>query len=65
MVLRRLIAWFRQSRLSQPQKAPEAPSDGGAFDQNEFGRLLNSGKTEDLQKSRAPSAAGKTFGFEP
>jgi hypothetical protein len=32
------------------QKVPEAAEDHAAFDRNEFGRLLNSGKTEDLQK---------------
>jgi hypothetical protein len=34
----------------RPQEAAEAHSDGGPLDLNEFGRLLNSGKTEDLQK---------------
>jgi hypothetical protein len=51
MILRRLMAWFRMPRSSpRPQEAAEAHSDGGPLDLNEFGRLLNSGKTEDLQK---------------
>jgi hypothetical protein len=44
------MAWFRRPRPPRPQKAPEAQGDGGPLDLNEFGRLLNSGKTEDLQK---------------
>jgi len=50
MMLRRLIAWFRRPRPPRSQKAPQAANDCAAFDLNEFGRLLNSGKTEDLQK---------------
>jgi hypothetical protein len=50
MILRRLIAWFRRPRPPRSQKVPEAAEDHAAFDRNEFGRLLNSGKTEDLQK---------------
>jgi hypothetical protein len=50
MIFRRLMAWFRRPRPPRPQKAPEAQGDGGPLDLNEFGRLLNSGKTEDLQK---------------
>jgi hypothetical protein len=50
MMLRRLIAWFRWPRPPRSQKAPQAANDCAAFDLNEFGRLLNSGKTEDLQK---------------
>jgi hypothetical protein len=51
MILRRLIAWFRRSQPLRSQKALLA-SDGAAFDLDEFERLLNSGKTEDLQKNR-------------
>jgi hypothetical protein len=48
MILRRLITWFRQP--GSP-KAPEAHGDAdGPLDLNEFGRLLTSGKAEDLQK---------------
>jgi len=50
MILRRLIAWFRRSQPLRSQKEPELADGGAAFDLNEFGRLLNSGKTEDLQK---------------
>jgi hypothetical protein len=50
MILRRLMAWFRRSQPLRSEKAPEPANDGAAFDLNEFGRLLNSGKTEDLQK---------------
>jgi hypothetical protein len=50
MILRRFLAWFRRPRLRRPQKGPEGQGDGGPLDLNEFGRLLNSGKTEDLQK---------------
>jgi hypothetical protein len=50
MMLRRLIAWFRRPRPLRSQKAPEAADDCAVFDLNEFGRLLNSGKTEDLKK---------------
>jgi hypothetical protein len=42
----------------------QAHSDAGPLDLNEFGRLLNSGKTEDLQKVARALAHGRTFGFE-
>jgi hypothetical protein len=63
MMLRRLIAWFRRSRLPRSQKAPQAANDCAAFDLNEFGRLLNSGKTEDLQKIANTLGGGKTSGL--
>ena len=53
MILRRLIAWFRFER-SQPLPPPALPETAGgreaAFDLAEFGRLLSSGKPEDLKK---------------
>ena len=66
MILRLLLAWFWQPRPSPPQKAPEASSAGTAFDLNEFGRLLNSGKTEDLKTiARALSRRDTNPGNEP
>jgi hypothetical protein len=60
MNLCRLIAWFRRSQPLRWQKAPEPANDGAAFDLNEFGRLVNSGKTEDPEKNRTrPKPAGK------
>jgi hypothetical protein len=54
MILRRLIAWFRFSQrqpLPPPSVAPEAAAGReAAFDLAEFGRLLSSGKPEDLKK---------------
>jgi hypothetical protein len=50
MILRRLFSWFRRSQPLRSQKAPEPANDGAALGLNEFGRLLNSGKTEDLKK---------------
>jgi len=47
MILRRLLAWFRFGSLQPP---PAVPNGEAAFDLNEFGRLLNSGKPEDLKK---------------
>jgi hypothetical protein len=47
MILRRLIAWFGFGRLQRPAAVPNADA---AFDLDEFGRLLRSGKPEDLKK---------------
>jgi len=47
MILRRLLAWFGFGSLQPP---PAVPNAEAAFDFNEFGRLLNSGKPEDLKK---------------
>ena len=52
MIFRRLIAWFRKP---QPPPAPAAAAShpagdmAAAFDLAEFGRLLASGKAEDLK----------------
>ena len=46
MILRRLIAWFGFGRLQPPAAVPNAD----AFDLDEFGRLLSSGKPGDLKK---------------
>ena len=57
---RRLIAWFRRSQPLRSQKAPEPANDGAAFDLDEFGRLLNSGKNRRPSKNRTcPKPAGK------
>ena len=48
MVLRRLIAWFWPMRLLLRRKARAA--NRTALDLDEFGRLLSSGKPEDVQK---------------
>jgi hypothetical protein len=54
MILRRLIAWFRfgqRQPLPPPPVVPEAAAGLEAvFDLEEFGRLLSSGKPEDLKK---------------
>ena len=53
MILRRLIAWFRfgQRQPLPPSVVPEAAAGReAAFDLAEFGRLLSSGKPEDLKK---------------
>ena len=54
MILRRLIAWFRfgqRQPLPPPSVTPEAAAGReAAFDLAEFGRLLSSGKPEDLKK---------------
>ena len=47
MILRRLIAWFGFGRLQPPATVPNADA---AFDLEEFGRLLSSGKPGDLKK---------------
>jgi hypothetical protein len=44
MILRRLIAWFGFGRLAA------APDADATFDLDEFARLLNSGKPEDLRQ---------------
>jgi hypothetical protein len=53
MIFRRLMAWFgfgQGQSLPPPPVTPEATADReAAFDLNEFGRLLNSGKPEDLK----------------
>ena len=48
MILRRLIAWFGFGRVQPPRAA--FPNADAAFDLDEFGRLLSSGKPEDLKK---------------
>ena len=54
MIFRRLIAWFRFERpqtLPPPVAVPEtAGGRQAALDLAEFGRLLSSGKPEDLKK---------------
>jgi len=47
MFFHRLIAWFRPTRLLQ---VPEPVGNRTALDIDEFGRLLNTGKAEDLKK---------------
>jgi hypothetical protein len=47
MILHRLLAWFGFGRLQAP---PAVPNADAAFDLDEFGRLLSSGKPEDLKK---------------
>jgi hypothetical protein len=50
MFFRRLIAWFWPTRPLPPRKAPESMGNRTALDLDEFGRLLNTGKAEDLKK---------------
>jgi hypothetical protein len=54
MIFRRLIAWFGFGRRQPLPPLPvmlEPATDGEAvFDLEEFGRLLISGKPEDLKK---------------
>jgi hypothetical protein len=50
MFFHRLIAWFRPTRLLPPRKAPEPVGNRTALDLDEFGRLLSTGKAEDLKK---------------
>jgi hypothetical protein len=53
MILRRLIAWVRFERpqpLPQPTALDEAADREAEFDLAEFGRLLSSGRPEDLKK---------------
>ena len=53
MILRRLIAWlgFGRRQPLPPAVATSAATDREvAFDLTEFGRLLSSGKPEDLKK---------------
>ena len=69
MILRRLIAWFRfeRSQPSPPPAVPETAGDGEvAFDLAEFGRLLSSGKPEDLKKiARAMTQPDRAFEVPP
>jgi hypothetical protein len=48
MFFRRLIAW--PTRPSPPRKAPEPVGNRTPLDIDEFGRLLSTGKAEDLKK---------------
>ena len=53
MILRRLIAWFgfkRQQPLQHLTVLEAAGAKKTEFDLTEFGRLLSSGKREDLKK---------------
>jgi hypothetical protein len=53
MIIRRLIAWFRVRRPQPLQRRTvlEAAGDRAAeFDLAEFGRLLSSGRRDDLKK---------------
>jgi len=50
MFFRRLIAWFWPARPLPPRKAPWRARNRTALDLDEFGRLLSSGKAEDLKK---------------
>jgi hypothetical protein len=50
MFFRRLIAWFWPMWPLPPRKAPEPVGNRTALDLDEFGRLLSSGKAEDLKK---------------
>ena len=50
MFFRRLIAWFRPARPLPPRKTPAPVGNRTALDLDEFGRLLSSGKAEDLKK---------------
>jgi hypothetical protein len=69
MILGRLIAWFRfeRSQPSPPPAVPEAVVDREAgFDLAEFGRLLSSGKPEDLKKiARAMTQPDRAFEVPP
>lgn len=69
MILGRLIAWFRFERLqpSLPPAAPEAIVDReAASDLAEFGRLLSSGRPEDLKKiARAMTLPDRVFAVPP
>jgi hypothetical protein len=59
MIVRRLIAWFGVGRLRPPPAVPAVPNADAAFDLDEFGRLLSSGKPEDLKEiARAMTLAG-------
>jgi hypothetical protein len=50
MFFRRLIAWFWPTRPLPPRKAPGPMGNRTALDLDEFGRLLSTGKAEDLKK---------------
>jgi hypothetical protein len=50
MFIRRLIARFWPARPLVPRKAPWRAKNRTALDLDEFGRLLSSGKAEDLRK---------------
>jgi hypothetical protein len=50
MFLRRLITWFWTGRPLPPRKAPWRAGNRTALDLDEFGRLLSTGKAEDLKK---------------
>ena len=50
MFFRRLIAWFWPARPLRPRKAPGPIGNRTALDLDEFGRLLSTGKAEDLKK---------------
>ena len=69
MILRRLIAWFgfgRRQPLPPPPVATSAAADREAFDLAEFGRLLSSGRPEDLQKiARAMTQPDRAFEVPP
>jgi len=49
MIIRRLMAWFRFQR-PQPLQHQAAGDQKTEFDLTEFGRLLSSGRREDLKK---------------
>src|SRR5664279_2316353 len=67
MILRRLIACFGFGRLQPPPAVPKAAGDrDAAFDLDEFGRLLSSGKPEDLKKiARAMTQPDRAFEVPP
>ena len=51
LAMRRVIAWFGFGRQQPSPAVAKAASDrDAAFDLDEFGRLLSSGKPEDLKK---------------
>jgi hypothetical protein len=50
MFFRRLVVWFWPTGPLPPRKAPEPTGNRTALDLGEFGRLLSSGKAEDLKK---------------